>query len=84
MYVGNVSQNIRGLLLLNPPNGGPKGGGRYRDRHYFSPILIEKTIFFVYKKYPQVCERCAPNITLTNGRPKGDGGEVLGNSTMVL
>ena len=33
---------------------------------------------YILKKHPQVCERCVPNRTLPNGRPKEDGGRGVG------
>ena len=60
--------------LPEPPAlmGSPMGGGVDRDRPWFSPI------FFVLKKYPQVCKKCVPNRTHPNGMPKGDGGSGVG------
>ena len=47
MYGGNMSQNIRGLRVREPPNGGHKGGGGDRDRPWFSLIYV-KTIIFCF------------------------------------
>ena len=52
--------------------GIPKGD---MDRPWFSSIFV-LTIYIYIFKYSQVSERCVPNRTHHNGRPKGDGGEV--------
>ena len=80
-YVGNVSQNIRGLRLLKPIMRGPKcvrvigGGGGVVIEFVFTNFGKFFYFFvFVLKNNPQECERCVPTRKHPNMQPKGHGG----------
>ena len=76
-YVGNVSQNIRGQRVLEPPWWGAQKR-RWEGVIGINPDFINFgknyyfVLFFVLKKYSQVCERCVHNRIHPNMRPKGD------------
>ena len=73
---GMIPKILGGYEYSNPH---PHMGSQRRGMIWIDTVFTisgKNYYFFVLKKYPQVCERCVPNRTHPNGRPKEDGGEL--------